>query len=59
MSNPLQPSGAKFVDATAVTGQLILTREDGSTAPAPILIFTGAELVDNGDGTCRLIALEG
>lgn len=42
--------GAKFISGSLESGQLVLTREDGTTALAPVIAVRG-HLVDNGDGT--------
>lgn len=42
---------AKFVTGDLSTGQLILTRDDGTTAECGVLIVSGVTVTDNGDGT--------
>lgn len=55
---PLHPVGAKFVSGEIVSGEIVLAREDGTTAaPPPLLMFEGT-LVDNGDGTYTLTVPE-
>lgn len=51
----LQPPGFKFVSGDAETGQIVLTREDGSSESLPIWIYDfPCTMTDNGDGTCTL-----
>ena len=47
--------GAKFIFGSADTGQLVLTREDGSTAVCGVVIVRGVSLVDNADSTFDLV----
>lgn len=42
--------GPKYVSGEVVDGRVYLTREDGTTSQAPVLLLLGY-LVDNGNGT--------
>lgn len=48
-----QPRGPRFVSGHTDSGQVILTRDDGTTNALPVVMFKGT-LVDNGDGTSTL-----
>ena len=52
-----QPRGPKFVGGQIESGQIVLTRDDGTTNALPVVMFKGT-LVDNGDGTSTLTTPE-
>lgn len=57
MSNALQPDGPRFVSGRVEPGQIILTRDDGTTQILPDITnihLTAGTLIDNGDGTFTL-----
>ena len=45
------PVPDRFVSGTLTDGRLVLVRKSGSTARCGVLMFTGATLTDNADGT--------
>lgn len=46
--------GPKFVSGDLSTGQLILIRDNGTTARCGVVIVTDVTLTDNADGTADL-----
>jgi hypothetical protein len=48
-------SSLKFVSGSLETGMLVLTREDGSTSEADVVVVRGVSLVDNDDSTFDLV----
>lgn len=45
---------SKFITGDLSTGQLILTRDNGTTAVCGVLMMTGVTVTDNEDGTWTL-----
>jgi hypothetical protein len=45
------PKPDRFVSGTLTGGRLVLVRRSGSSARCGVLMFTGATLTDNADGT--------
>lgn len=56
MTNIIDGPIAKWVLGQADSGRLVLTRADGSTERAPVLLIRGS-LVDNGDGSFDITGL--
>ncbi len=46
--------GPKYVRGVVGSGRVVLHRDDDSTDEAPMWMFSGVSIADNGDGTATL-----